>query len=169
MTQAAARGVALSALLGAAIALTACTTVGTGSGSLSPGGAPVTFAWKSTHAGMSGTMQATLASGQIFAGPYMESVRELSGEDSDIVSEGLSRGSVDWGSDLPLWDGWTPYPDDLVTQYSQWVLVNLQAADGQRMSCRFQLNTPAAGMTGGGQGSCKLENGRSVDAVFPPA
>jgi hypothetical protein len=118
---------------------------------------------------MSGTMQATLASGQIFSGRYTETARELSGEDSDIVLESLSRASIDWGSDLPLWDGWTPYPDDLVTQYSPWLVVNLQAANGQRMSCRFQLNTPSEGMKAGGQGSCRLDNGGTIAAVFPQA
>jgi hypothetical protein len=40
--------------------------------------------------------------------------------------------------------------------------------DGQRMRCRFQLNTPIEGMTGDGKGECQLKNGRSVDAVIPP-
>ena len=169
LMHAAARRVARSALLGAGIALSACTTVGTGSGSLSPGGAPVAFAWKSTQAGMSGTMQATLASGQIFSGPYLESAADVSDEDPDFVMERLQRSWVESGPDLPHWDGWTPYQDGSVTQYSGWVGAELQAADGQRMSCRFQLNSPLEGMTGGGQGTCQLNNGRSAKAVFPPS
>ncbi|MDB5925331.1 MAG: hypothetical protein JWN13_4267 [Betaproteobacteria bacterium] len=168
MTRAAVRGVVLSALLGAGIALSACTTVGTGSGSLSPGDAPVAFAWKSTQAGMGGTMQATLASGQIFSGPYLESAADVSDEDPDFVMESLQRSWVESGPELPHWDGWTPYQDGSVTQYSGLVGAELQAADGQRMSCRFQLNAPLEGMTGGGQGTCQLNNGRSAKALFPP-
>jgi hypothetical protein len=37
------------------------------------------------------------------------------------------------------------------------------------MRCRFQLDKPAAGMSGGGQGQCTLTDGRMVDAVFPPS
>ena len=50
MTRAGARGVALTALLCTGIALSACTTMGTGSGSVSPGGEAVKFSWKSRAA-----------------------------------------------------------------------------------------------------------------------
>jgi hypothetical protein len=118
---------------------------------------------------MSGTMQATLASGQIFSGSYLEGAREVGSEGSDIVLETLGRGWDEWGGDSPHWDGWTPYPDGFMAQDSGWVVADLQAADGQRMSCRFQLNTPTEGMTGGGQGTCQLNNGGSAEAVFPPS
>jgi len=166
-TQAAARGVALSALLCVGIALSACTAMGTGNGSLSPGGAPVTFAWTSSHAGMSGTMSATLPGGETYTGSFLEPSRDVSGEDQDIFSESFERSWVEFGADLPHWDGWGPDPDGFEAQYSGWVVVNLQAADGQSMRCRFQLNTPTEGLTGGGQGACRLNNGRSVNAVFP--
>lgn len=52
------RDFGLLALLSGGIALTACTTMGTGSGSLSPGAAPVSFAWKSKDGGTTGTMSA---------------------------------------------------------------------------------------------------------------
>jgi hypothetical protein len=168
MTQTGARIVTLTALLCVGIALSACTAMGTGNGSLSSSGAPVTFAWKSTHAGMSGTMWATLPSGETFTGSFLQASREVGSQDEDIFSESFDRGWVEFGTDLPHWDGWGPYPDGFEAQYSGRVVVNLQAADGQRMRCRFQLNTPTEGLTGGGQGACQLNNGRSVDAVFPP-
>jgi hypothetical protein len=168
MTQTGARTITLTALLCVGIALSACTALGTGNGALSPGGAPVTFAWTSTHAGMSGTMRATLANGETFTGPFLEASREVGNEDEDIFSESFERGWVEFGSDLPHWDGWGAYPNDLEAQYSGSVVVNLQAADGQRMRCRFQLDMPTEGLTGGGHGTCQLNNGRSVNAVFPP-
>jgi hypothetical protein len=79
----------------------------------------------------------------------------------------------------PLWTGWDygwsdwdfgPFPQDaFTTVYSDRVMANLQAADGQRMRCHFHLNHPIDGMGGGGQGRCQLKNGRSVDAVFSAA
>jgi hypothetical protein len=145
------------------IALTACTTTGSGSGSVSPGGAPVNFSWKSTNGGISGTMSATLADRQIFLGPYLQITRQVRMPDFDPMWTGWRLGWNDW-------DGWGPFPDyGIATQYSGRVMANLQAADGQRMRCRFHLNTPVDGMSGGGQGDCQLKNGRLVDAVFPPA
>ena len=38
---------------------------------------------------------------------------------------------------------------------------------GQRLDCRFHLNVPSEGMAGGGQGKCKLQDGGSIDALFP--
>jgi hypothetical protein len=169
----AARCAAFSALLCAAIALSACTTTGTGKGAVnaarSQSGTPVEFAWTSTHAGMSGTMSATVA-GKTYSGPFQEGSREVGGDDlDDVVAESWQRGWVDWGggAGLPDWDGWGPYSNTISTQYAGSVVANLQSADGQRMRCRFQLDEPTEGMTGGGQGACRLDNGESVQARFP--
>jgi hypothetical protein len=160
MTQAVPRGAALCALLCGAIALSACTTMGTGSGSVSPGDAPVKFAWKSTDGGTSGTMSATLADGQTFSGPYLELTKQVRGEELEPMWVGWSGGWSDWNG----WDMFPPFAYE--TLYSGRVMANLQAADGQRMRCRFNLNAPVDGMGGGGQGKCQLKSGRSVDAVF---
>jgi hypothetical protein len=44
---------------------------------------------------------------------------------------------------------------------------HLQGPDGQYLRCRFQLNDPPSGMSGGGQGQCNLGDGRTIDALFP--
>jgi hypothetical protein len=169
-TQAGARSAALPALLCAGIVLCACTTVGSGSGSVSPGGAPVTFAWKSTDGGSCGTMSATLAGQQTFSGRYLQITKQVRTEDFDPMWAGWQRGWNDWGGAWNDWNGWGGLPlDAFATQYTNRVMANLQAADGQRMRCTFHLNTPIDGMTGGGQGQCQLDNGRSVDAMFPAA
>jgi hypothetical protein len=131
-----------TALLCAAVALSACTTMGTGTGSVSPGNAPVQFSWDSTDGGSSGMMSATLAGGKRFSGTYLQ----------------LSRDAMSWG----------PFPDFGV-EYSSRVMADLQAMDGQDMRCQFHLNDPVKGMAGGGQGKCELKGGRSVDAAFAPA
>jgi hypothetical protein len=161
MTKAGARLAAMAALLCLGIALGACTTMGTGTGSVSPGNAPVKFAWKSTDGGSSGTMSATLAGGKAFSGPYLQVTNEARTVDFDPLWTGWDYGWGDWGLGDPF------SPDAFTTVYSDRVMANLEAADGQRMRCQFHLNHPIDGMTGGGQGQCQLKNGRSVDATFP--
>jgi hypothetical protein len=156
------RFTAAPALLCAAIALSACTTMGTGTGSVSPGNEPVKFWWKSTDGGISGTMVATLDNAQTFSGPYLQVTTTTQSQAFDPLWTGWEYG---WGD----WRGFGPYPDAFTTHYSGRVMANLQAADGQHMRCHFHLNHPDEGMGGGGQGQCQLKSGRSVDAVFPPS
>lgn len=159
-SRSATRSVARVALLCTAVALSACTTLGSGTGSLQPGAAPASFAWKSTDGGITGSMSATLSDGRTFSGPYLEITSSARSEDLTPMWIGWRRGWADW-------PGWG-LPNELVTtQYSGRVTANLQATDSERMRCSFQLNQPDAGMAGGGQGQCQLANGRSVDAVFP--
>jgi hypothetical protein len=155
------RFIAVPALC-AALALGACTTMGTGTGSVSPGNEPVKFSWKSTDGGISGTMSAALDNAQTFSGPYHQITKEARVDDLDPMWSGWQYGWNDWA-------GWEPYSINFATVYSGRVMANLQAADGQHMRCRFNLNHPADGMGGGGQGACQLKSGRSVDAVFPAA
>lgn len=169
LTQAAWRNVGPAAAVCAGIALGACTTIGIGTGSVSPDGAPVTFAWKSPDNGTSGTMYATLADGTTFSGSYLEGMREMSSDDSDVLTDALQRSWVEWGPHPPYWDGGGELQDNFAMRYSGRVAVNLQASNGQRMRCHFALDAPEEGMSGGGQGTCKLDNGHSIDAVFPPA
>ena len=158
--RAVARSIALSAVLCVGIALSACTSMGTGSGSVSQSDTPVAFAWKSADGGTTGTMSATLGGRQTFSGPYLQITKEVRNEDFGPLWAGWPYG---WGD----WENFGPY-EQYVTEFSDRVIANLQTADGQRMRCRFNLNTPLDGMTGGGQGDCQLKNGRSVVAVFPP-
>ena len=90
MTRAGARGAALTALVCAGIGVSACTTMGTGTGSVDPGNEPAAFSWKSTDGGISGTMSATLDRAQTFSGPYQQVT-------SDVGTDGFAniRDSVD--------------------------------------------------------------------------
>jgi hypothetical protein len=153
----------MTAILCAAIGLSACTTMGTGSGSVSPGGEAVKFSWKSTDGGISGGMSAALKDGQTFSGPYLQVTSTTRSQDFDPLWTGWEYG---WGG----WGGFGPFPGTaFTTHYSGRVMANLQAADGQHLRCHFHLNHPVEGMGGGGQGQCQLKSGRSVDAVFPPS
>ena len=153
-----------SKALGAAVlmglALGACTTLGTGIGSTESGGEPVSFAWKSTDGGVTGTMSATVGAGSVFTGPYLE----------------LTQASITPQFFAPIWMGWNPYWNDWpyglngsTTTYTGKAVANLQGPDSQRMRCRFDLNDPVAGMGGGGQGKCQVAGGATIDATFPRA
>ena len=146
---------------GLGVALAACTTLGTGTGSTSPDGQPVSFTWQSKDAGVTGTMTATLADGTTYAGPYLE-----------ITSTARTT------QFYPMWAGWPSRWSDwrygfnglaegTTTNYTGKVVANLQGPDSQRMRCRFDLNDPPSGMGGGGQGKCQVAGGPTVDAVFP--
>jgi major membrane immunogen (membrane-anchored lipoprotein) len=53
--------------------LSACTSMGSGSGFSAQGNESVNFSWKSDDgSGTSGQMSATLADGRIFSGDYLE-------------------------------------------------------------------------------------------------
>src|SRR6267154_5160696 len=91
------RFAAAPALLCAAVALSACTTMGTGTGSVSPGNEPVTFSWKSSDGGVSGSMSAALKDGQTFSGPYLEVTSTTSSQAFDPMCSGWERGWGGWG------------------------------------------------------------------------
>ena len=156
----------LIAVVCAGVALGACTTMGNGTGTVSPGGEAVQFSWKSTDGGVSGTMSAALNDGQTFSGPYLQVTSTTQSQDFQPMWSGWEFGWHGWNGMGPF----GPFPETTsTTHYSGRVMANLQAADGQHMRCHFQLNHPDAGMGGGGQGQCQLKSGRSVDAVFPPS
>jgi hypothetical protein len=154
-----ARRVSLAAAVWMALALGACTTMGTGSGSTSSGDTPVSFDWTSKDGGVSGTMSATIGNGIVFTGPYLEITQVAQSEAFYPMWAGWSPGWRDWSYGL----------EGPTTTYSGKVVANLQGPDSQRMRCRFDLNDPVSGMGGGGQGKCQVAGGATVDAVFPHA
>jgi hypothetical protein len=156
---AARRAAALAMALSAAATLLACTTMGTGTGSLSPGNRPATFAWTSHDGGITGTMSATIAGNGAFQGPFLQITSTVRSDTLAPMWDGWEAGWGDWG-----WGG--PMGDIYSTDYSGKVVANLKGANGQQLRCRFRLNDPVAGMGGGGLGDCQFSGGRSVSAVF---
>ncbi len=143
-------------------ALSSCTSMGSGEGTVRDGGAAVHFDWKSTD-DVSGTLTATLADGQVFSGQYFQ-----------------VTGNMRVDRLTPLWIGWHhpwygwPYwsadaGPDFVRYYSGRVLANLRGASGEYMRCRFHLIHPSQGLSGGAQGACQHPDGKTIDAVLGSA
>lgn len=152
---------AIFAAAGASVLLVACTTIGTGTGSMRTGGTQVVFGWTSQDGGITGTMTASLPDGDAFSGPFVQLTSAARIDMLAPMWRGWLRG---WGD----WPYWGPYPDTaFITRYSGKVVANLQGPGDLRMRCRFHLNSPPTGMRGGGQGECQLNDGDTVDAVFP--
>ncbi len=159
------RALALVAVAGAVMALGACTTIGTGTGSDRSGGAPVSFSWTSKDGGTTGTMTAALPDGT-YSGPFVQLTSTVRTDALEPMWMGWRRGWSDWRY-WGTWGSWGTMPDSgFATQYSGKVVANLQGAGDQHVRCRFHLNSPQAGMSGGGQGECQKADGSVVDAVF---
>jgi hypothetical protein len=151
------------------LALGACTTMGTGTGSTSTGDQPVSFNWTSKDGGVTGTMSATLANGGLFTGPYLEITNTAQSTSFAPMWTGWSPGWRDWGyggfGGFGAFGGF----DGTTTNYTGKVVANLQGPSSQRMRCSFVLNDPPSGMHGGGQGKCQVAGGATIDATFPHA
>jgi hypothetical protein len=144
------------------LALGACTTMGTGTGSTSAGGSPVSFDWTSKDGGVTGTMTATLPGGATYSGPYLEITSTAQSTSLEPMWAGWRSGWTDW--DYGFGGPWAF--DARTTNYSGKVVANLQGSSSQRMRCNFNLNDPPSGMDGGGQGKCQVAGGATIDAVF---
>jgi hypothetical protein len=150
-----------------ALALGACTTTGIGGGQLSAAGAPdtaVTFNWKSTDGGMSGTMIASIP-GANYQGRFFQITQQTRGDVLNPLWTYWNRGWYDW----PYWGHpfATPYPTtQFITYYSGKVVATLESEGKQHMRCRFHLAEPAQGMSGGGEGECQLSDARVIRAAF---
>ncbi len=155
------RACALGMVFALALSLLACTSMGVGSGSLLTDNTPVSFSWTSTDGGNTGTLSAMVNSGAAFSGPFLQMTSTVRTEALDPIWRGWHRGWGDWahGGIGPM--------NAFATIYSGQVIANLQGPAEQRLRCRFHLNDPAAGMSGGGQGECQFNDGRTVQAVFP--
>jgi hypothetical protein len=150
-------------VIGAITVVSACTTTGGGYGTSRDGQYPsMTLSWTSADA-MSGSMTAAFENGETFTGPYFQIT-------SDVQEDRLN----------PLWNGWYgprggwPYWHAhagvaFYKYYSGRMVANLLGSEGEHMRCRFHLQTPSEGMSGGGAGECQLPGSGTIDAVLRPA
>lgn len=151
--------------------ISGCTTTGAGEGYVKKDGLepPVALSWKSEDGGLDGTMTAVMPDGELYKGKFYEITSRTVINVSDPFWDGWAPGWDDW-----TWDGysdwtWGDYPvQDFVTNYSGKVVANLKDPNnGMRMRCRFTLEQPDAGMSGGGSGECQTSDKKVVEAKFP--
>jgi hypothetical protein len=146
-----------------ALALTACETMGTGTGvgSTPTGQVQAVLSWEMSGS-REGTMTAMLSTGETFTGMYFQITSETRADNLDPLWVGWGR---PWGG-WPHWGYVDPGPE-FITYYSGRVLANLQGPNGAYMRCSFQLIRPSSGMAGGGQGQCQLPSGATINTTFP--
>lgn len=152
-------GAAFALVLAASAGLTACTTMGVGTGQAAGGDVNATFAWTSQGA-TDGVMTANLSTGESYQGRFFQVTQQS-------TVDNLAPLWVGWGG-RGRWGGWNSWGPDssVVTKYTGQVLANLQGPKGY-IRCHFVLARPAEGMAGGGIGTCQLPSGTIIDAEFP--
>ncbi len=156
----------------AAIALAApgCTQKGTMQAVEDPGtakAAPVLMTWSSPEGErVTGTLTATLPSGETFTGQYIQVGADTS--DDDLAPYWGGWNDSQWGTWPQDWGGG---PESMPGQtfqltYSNRVIANLKGDKGGKMRCRFLLNDSVAGLAGGGMGQCQRATGEEIEARF---
>jgi hypothetical protein len=149
----------------AVLALVACQTSGSGTGSGNVRGTqkPVAFTWEGKD-NASGDITATLGSGRVYKGTYFQIAHDTRVDRLDPLWDGWAR-TDRYGN----WRYWGPEPDrEFYRTYSGRVLANLRDDNGDHMRCRFTLANPQRGMAGGGEGHCQLaDSDKEINAEFP--
>ena len=154
----------LVAIAAFAILAGCAPTMGGGMGVSRSGAVHASMAWTANDS-RTGVLTADLSTGQTYSGRYIQMTRETRVDDLNPLWDGWPHHRR-WRG----WDYWGPdYGPRFMTEYSGRVVANLASPDGQRMRCRFRLIQPASGMAGGGEGTCQLPSGDTIDASFPTA
>jgi predicted small secreted protein len=162
----------IAAMAAAGVLLAGCSTMsqGMGGGELDVKDKPiepVLFSWQSEDGGISGDMVATLPN-TTYTGNFLQITRQTERTTMAPFWDGWNAHWSDW----PYWGNANPMAfgahdvTRFTREYSGKVVANLQNPGGQRMRCRFHLNDPAGGMSGGGEGECQLAGGKVVAAAI---
>lgn len=159
--------------LASTITLFGCTSTGTARGQLVTANGQtqyVTFVWRSDAGDLRrGSLSVLLPSGQEFAGSY----RQVS------HTYPVSFYGPMWTGWQPYWPDWRPYwyagpmgwdGPRWVRVYEGRVIARLEAQNSpDYMRCRFSLEDPSKGLSGGGSGDCQISTGETIrKAVLAP-
>jgi hypothetical protein len=118
----------------------------------------ISIEWRSVD-GDGGIMSATISDGRAYQGAYFWITSGARSDQLALLWDGwgASRGWRSWSSETsPVF----------VKTYDGMVLANLSTESGDRMRCRFQLESRARGMNGGAAGKCQLLGGETIHAAF---
>lgn len=114
-------------------------------------------------------MTAQISTGETYAGRYFQISSETRVDDLAPLWRGWGWPRSGWGmfwGPWRDWDYWGP-SQGFVTSYSGRVVANLDGPNGTHIRCRFVLQSPSSGMSGGGLGTCQMPDGKIFDATFP--
>ena len=161
--------VTLSIFTALAIAAPGCTQKGSmtavESGGATPGAA-VVMDWESPEGErVTGTLTATLPSGETFSGKYIQVGTDTS--DSDLEPYWSGWSGSQWGTWPQDYSATVEGSPSFQMQYSDRVIANLTGDKGGKMRCRFKLHDSVAGLAGGGMGQCQTGAGDEIEARFP--
>lgn len=158
--------VTLSMLTALALAGLGCTQKGSMQAVETAGsdvGAPVVMRWSSPEGErVTGTLTATLPSGETFRGPYIQVADGVSNQDLEPYWTGWSGSQ--WGTWPQDWSPMTTATFQM--KYADRVIANMKGDQGGKMRCRFLLDDSDAGLAGGGKGECQTGDGAVVVATF---
>jgi hypothetical protein len=153
----------------AALAASACAQSGIAVGDLHNGNQDpkqVKFTWKAdAHSPERGSIWGDMPDGKHYAGRYYQVM-------ADVPEQVYSSA---WGGAEPYWPDWpvtSPAPADkanwntFAATYTGLAIATLTAASGGPViRCRFNVNSPTAGLVRGGSGECKLSDGTTIQNV----
>lgn len=168
-------GTALSVLVTLAL-LGACAQKGSMQGTVKgpgPGmGATVVMNWSSPEGErVQGTLNVMMPNGETYTGPYVQVTDGT--QDAELTPYWSGWPDQNWrswsgGGDADIENGSDENNSRFQVLYGNKVIANLDGDQGGQMRCRFTLMDAVAGMAGGGQGECQLDDGEEVKAKFAP-
>jgi hypothetical protein len=156
-----------------AAGLVSCTSSGTATGQLVTAAGkrePVTFVWRSDGGDWRhGTVSVVLPSGDTYRGKYHQVTESMPLRSYGPMWVGFRPYWPDWPAPWYAGRSYAPGSEGWLTVYEGKVVARLSTPHdpSHYMRCRFSLDDPSLGMTGGGNGDCQLSDGSAVrDAVL---
>jgi hypothetical protein len=129
------------------------------------GQAPVEVSWHAdgdsvTH----GTLTMDVPGRGTFEGRYLQKTSESVAVAQNPYLDPLEYPR--WQDRAALDPSWqSSYETRPRVEYSGWLDADLRSEAGDTMHCRFRLTEPHLGPAGGGQGSCDLPSGETIEDV----
>ncbi len=121
-----------------------------------------TFDWRTdgTNANR-GTLSADVAGHETFRGNYLRVNTVSDAQDARPYFSGYYDEA--WNA----WEGWQPQYTEprFYSHESGKAIAVLTNSEGERMRCRFQLESPAFGLAKGATGQCQLSTGELIDSI----
>ncbi len=129
------------------------------------GQAPVDVRWKADGDSVTeGTLAVTVPGRGTFEGRYLQPSKESVAAAQNPYLDPLEY--PNWQAHAADDPGWEPnYEMRPRVEYSGWMDADLRAPSGDTMHCRFRLTEPHLGPAGGGQGSCDMPSGETIENV----